>query len=141
MTIKEISVSDEELRIMLETGYILREAARFNEAEAIFRGMMEFLPESDVPQVGLGTVFLQKGDFSAAEEICEKALVAHPESLYARVHYAEALLFSRQRERAENELREIIGSAPDSPHSQTAQALLEAADLISPKQDSSTNFM
>jgi tetratricopeptide (TPR) repeat protein len=101
MTIAEISVSNEELRVMLETGYILREAAKFERAEAIFRGAMEFLPGSDVPQVGLGTVFLQKGDFQAAEEICEKALEMNPESLYARVHYADALLFGRQREKAE----------------------------------------
>lgn len=129
---KEVSVSNEELRVMLETGYILREAAKFDQAEAVFRGVMEFLPESDVPQVGLGTVFLQRGDFQSAEEICEKALETNPASVYARVHYAEALLFGRQREKAENELREIISENPDSPHSQTAQALLEAADLISP---------
>jgi predicted Zn-dependent protease len=132
MTLKGISVSNEELRVMLETGYILREAAKFDEAEAIFRGVMEFLPDSDVPRVGLGTVFLQRGDFQAAAEICEKALELNPSSLYARVHYAEALLFGRQREKAENELREIISGSPESPHSQTAQALLEAADLISP---------
>ena len=132
MTIRKISVSNEELRVMLETGYILREAAKFDQAEAIFRGVMEFLPESEVPQVGLGTVFLQRGDFSTAEEICEKALELNPSSVYARVHYAEALLFGRQREKAENELHEIIANFSDSPHQQTAQALLEAADLISP---------
>jgi thioredoxin-like negative regulator of GroEL len=132
MTIAEISVSNEELRVMLETGYILREAAQFDRAEAIFRGAMEFLPESDVPQVGLATVFLQKGDFQAAEEICESALELNPESLYARLHYAEALLFGRQREKAETELLSIIGKDPDSPHSRTAQSLLEAVDLISP---------
>lgn len=132
MTITEIPVSNEELRVMLETGYILREAAKFNEAEAIFRGVMEFLPDSDVPQVGLGTVYLQRGDFESAEEICEKALETNPESLYARVHHAEALLFGRRREEAESKLREIIDENPDSPHSQTARALLDAADLISP---------
>ncbi|HLM01270.1 MAG TPA: tetratricopeptide repeat protein [Pyrinomonadaceae bacterium] len=133
MKIKEIPVSDEELRVMLETGYILREASRFDEAEAIFRGVMEFLPDSEVPQVGLGTVFLQRGDFASAQKICQQALQTQPSSLYARVHYAEALLFGRQRDEAENELREIIGSAPDSPHSHTAQSLLDAADLISPR--------
>lgn len=132
MTVNEIPVSNEELRVMLETGYILREAAKFDEAETVFRGVMEFLPESDVPQVGLGTVFLQRGDFLSAREICEKALETNPSSLYARVHYAEALLFDHQREKAEAELKEIVGNNPDSPHSQTAQALLEAADLISP---------
>jgi tetratricopeptide (TPR) repeat protein len=132
MTIKEISVSNEELRVMLEAGYILREAAKFDQAETIFRGVMEFLPDSEVPQVGLGTVYLQKGDFLTAREICEKALEINPDSVYARVHYAEALLFGHEREQAENELREIISGNPDSPHSQTAQALLDAADLISP---------
>jgi tetratricopeptide (TPR) repeat protein len=132
MTIKEISVSNEELRVMLEAGYILREAAKFDQAETIFRGVMEFLPDSEVPQVGLGTVYLQKGDFLTAREICEKALEMNPDSVYARVHYAEALLFGHEREQAENELREIISGSPDSPHSQTAQALLDAADLISP---------
>ena len=133
MTLKEIPISNEELRIMLEAGYILREAARFDEAEKIFRGMIEFLPESDVPQVGLGTVFLQRGDFDSAQEICGKAIQQNPESLYARVHYAEALLFGKRRDEAETELREIIGANPDSPHSQTAQALLEAADMICPQ--------
>jgi Tfp pilus assembly protein PilF len=132
MTIAEISVSNEELRVMLETGFILREAAKFEQAETVFRGVMEFLPDSDVPPVGLSTVYLQKGDFQSAEEICETVLETNPQSLYARVHRAEAMLFSRRREEAESELREIISENPDSPHSQTARALLEAADLISP---------
>lgn len=132
MKVNEIPVSKEELRVMLEIGYILREAANFEDAEAVFRGVMEFLPESDVPQVGLGTVFLQKGDFSAAQEVCETALQINPTSLYARLHYAEALLFDRQREKAETELNEIIATDPSSPHSYTAKALLEAANLISP---------
>lgn len=133
MTLKEIPISNEELRVMLEMGFILREAARFDEAEKVFRGMIEFLPESDVPQVGLGTVFLQRGDFDSAQEICGKAIQTNPESLYARVHHAEALLFGKRREEAETELREIISENPDSPHSQTAQALLEAADMICPQ--------
>ncbi len=132
MKISEVPISNEELRVMLETGYILREAAKFDEAELLFRGVIEFLPESDVPQVGLGTVFLQKGDFSAAQDVCQKALEMNPTSVYARVHYAEALLFGNQREKAETELQDIIGKNPDSPHCQTAQALLDAADLIAP---------
>ncbi|MBS1795817.1 MAG: tetratricopeptide repeat protein [Acidobacteria bacterium] len=132
MNVSQISISRDELRVMLETGYILREAARFDDAEAVFRGVIEFLPQSDVPRVGLGTVFLQRGDFAAAEEICLNALNLNPDSVYARLHYAEALLFGKRRDQAEDELREIIGNHPDSPHSETARALLEAADLIAP---------
>ena len=133
MNINELKIQSEDLRIILEAGFILREAARFDEAESIFKGAIEFLPNSEVPKVGLGTVYLQKGDFSKAKEICESAWESNPNSLYARVHYAEALLFVREREKAENELREIIATDADSPHSQTAQALLDAADLIAPQ--------
>ena len=133
MTIKEVPISAEELRVLLETGYILREAAKFDDAEAVFRGVIEFLPESEVPQVGLGTVFLQRGDFETAEEICRTATEKNPSSLYARVHYAEALLFEKKRDEAEEILNSIVADNSDSPHSHTAQALLDAADMISPR--------
>ncbi len=132
MTVNEIPVSDEELRVLLETGYILREAARFDDAEAVFRGVMEFLPDSEVPQVGLATVFLQRGDFQTAEEICRTAVESNPSSQYARVNYAEAMLFGRKRDEAEEILNAVISENSDSPHSHTAQALLDAADKISP---------
>ena len=133
MTVKQIPISDEELRVLLETGYILREAAKFDDAEAVFRGVMEFLPDSEVPQVGLGTVFLQRGDFQTAEEICRTATETNPSSLYARVHYAEAMLFEKKRDEAEEILKNIISENPESPHSHTAEALLDAADSISPR--------
>ena len=133
MLIKEVPVSDQELRVLLETGYILREAAKFDDSEAVFRGVIELLPDSEVPQVGLGTVFLQKGDFETAEDICRTATETNPSSLYAKVHLAEALLFERKRDEAEEILNSIISENPDSPHSNTAQALLDAADSISPR--------
>lgn len=133
MTVGEIPVSDEELRVILETGFVLREAARFDEAEAVFRGAMELLPDSEVPQIGLATVFLQRGDFGKALEICRKAVETNPESLYARVHFAEAMLFARKRLEAVAELEKIISENPSSPHSRTARALLEAADRIPPR--------
>jgi tetratricopeptide (TPR) repeat protein len=136
MNIKNIQIAKSDLQVMLETGFILREAAKFQEAEAVFRGVMELMPESEVPNVGLGTVFLQRGDFAAAKEIYQAAINLNPESLYARLHYAEALLFSGEREKAEAALLEIIAIDADSPQSQTARALLEAADIISPPKNS-----
>ncbi len=135
MSLKNIQVRKNDLQVMLEAGFILREAAKFQQAETIFRGVMELIPDSEVPKVGLGTVFLQRGDFSGAKEIYESAIELKPESLYARVHYAEAMLFAGEREKAEASLLEIIAADSDSPHSQTARALLDAADIISPPKD------
>lgn len=132
MTVSEIAVDAEVLRVMLETGYILREAARFDEAEAVFRGAIELMPDSEVPRVALGTVYLQRGDFAEAETICRQAFADFPQSDYARVHLGEALLFGQKRDEATTELSEIIRKDPDSPHARTAQALLDATDLVAP---------
>jgi tetratricopeptide (TPR) repeat protein len=128
----DVKVSDEELRVILEIGYVLREMSHFTEAAEIFRGAAELIPDSDVPFVGLGTVEFQQRNFDAAHEAYQRALEIKPSSLYARVHQAEAWLFEGERQRAEEELNEIITADPDSPHSRTAQALLDAADVISP---------
>ena len=130
MRLTHVKPSDEELRVILESGFVLREAGRFDDADAVFRGALELLPDSDVPRVALGTVELQRGRFAEAQALCEEALRVRPQSLYARVHRAESLLFQRRREEAEEELREVMAAGPDSPHARTARALLEAADLI-----------
>lgn len=130
MRLLDVRYADEDLRIILEAGYVLREAGKFDEAEAVFRGVAELLPASDVPRVALGTVEAQRGRFAEAQAIYEEALKLSPQSLYARVHHAEALLFQKRRVEAEAELNEIVAAEPDSPHSRTARALLDAADLI-----------
>ena len=128
--LSHVRPTDPELRVVMESGFVLREAGKLDEAEAVFRGAAELLPDSDVPLVALGTVELQRGRFQEAQAACEQALRLRPESLYARVHHAEALMFQQRREEAETELREVITTDPASPHSRTARALLEAADLI-----------
>src|SRR5262249_45018296 len=110
--------------------FVLRDAGRLDEAETVFRGMKEMLPDSEIPAVVLGTIHLRRGRFATAQEMCAEAARRKPDSLYARVHYAEALLFQKQRAEAEAVLQEIIATTPKSPHSRTAQALLDAADLI-----------
>jgi tetratricopeptide (TPR) repeat protein len=132
MKFNYVQPSDDELRVLLETGFVLREASRFEDAKAIFGGVLELIPDSDIPRVGLGTVELQRGNFELAQIACEDALRVKPESLYARVHLAESLLFQKKRQEAESELRLIIASNTNSPHSRTAQALLDVAHLFSP---------
>jgi predicted Zn-dependent protease len=136
MKLDQVKPSDEELRVILEAGFALRYARRLDEAAEIFQGVVALLPEADVPRVALGTVELERGKFADAQAACEEALRHNPGSLYAKVHRAEALLFQLRRSEAETELNAIIATDPESPHSRTAQALLEAADLICPVGES-----
>lgn len=130
MRVEEIKVGEEELRVMIESGLVLREAGRLDEAEKIFEGVNELVPHSDVPLVALSSIAARRGNFERALQLCNKALQAVPESLYARVNRAEILLYQQKREEAENELREIIEADPNSPHSRTAQLLLDVARMI-----------
>lgn len=134
MKFADVKPSDEELRVLMEAGFLLREMSRFDEAAEVFRGAAELIEDSDVPLVGLGTVEFQQRNFDQAHAAYEKALALKPNSLYARVHRAEAWLFAGDRTRAETELREVIAADSESPHSRTAQALLDIADVINPNK-------
>ena len=130
MKLEDVKASDEELRVMLESGLILREAGRLNEAEDVFRGVHELMPESDVPLVVLSSIAVRRGDFDRALRLCEDALANVPNSLFARVNHAEILLYLKKRDEAERELRDIYENSPDSPHRRTAQALLQVLETI-----------
>jgi predicted Zn-dependent protease len=130
MKVADVTISDQELRVMMESGFVLREAGRLDAAEAVFRGVLELIPRSEVPLVALATIELQRGKIDHAVALAEQARRVNPQSLYARVHHAEALLFGGRRDEAEGLLGEVIAADPASPHTQTARRLLEAADLI-----------
>ena len=130
MKLEAVKASDEELRVMMESGLVLREAGRLDEAEKIFLGVRELAPQSDVPLVALSSIAVRRGDFDEALRLCEEALQREPASLFARVNHAEVLLYQKKREEAEAELCEIIQIDPDSPHSRTAASLLEAMRMI-----------
>ena len=133
MKFSQVKARDEELRVMLESGLVLREAGRLDEAEKIFHGVRELVPKSDVPLVALSSLAVRRGNFDEALRLCDEALKADPTSVFARVHHAEVLLYQQKREPAERELRRIIEDAPESPHTQTARALLDAAQLMESK--------
>jgi predicted Zn-dependent protease len=130
MKLESVKVDDRELRVMLESGLVLREAGRLDEAETIFQGMCRLVPQSEVPLVALSSIAVRRNDFGEALRLCEEALRREPTSLYARVNRAEILLYQKKRDEAETELREIIETDPASPHSRTAQSLLDVAQMI-----------
>ncbi|MEP6901862.1 MAG: tetratricopeptide repeat protein [Actinomycetota bacterium] len=130
MKLEAVKVNDEELRVMLESGLVLREAGRLDEAESIFQGLCRLVPQSEVPLVALSSIAVRRSNFDEALRLCEEALRQEPLSLFARVNRAEILLYQKKRNEAEAELREIIQTDPDSPHSRTAHSLLEVARLI-----------
>jgi predicted Zn-dependent protease len=125
MWLSEVEPADDEVRVMLEAGVLLRGIRRLDAAEAIFRGLIELLPEWPVvPLLELSSVELQRGRVAEAESLCAEALRLRPDHSYARLCYAEVLLYQKRRREAESELRKLISSDPQSEHSETARSWL-----------------
>lgn len=131
MRLETVKTSEEDLRVMLESGLVLREAGRLDEAEKIFQGVLELVPKSDVPLVALSSIAVRRGDFDEALRLCEEALQYQSNSVFARLNRAEILLYQKKLDEAERELRQITETvSADSPHYRTAQSLLETMKLI-----------
>ncbi|HVF51860.1 MAG TPA: tetratricopeptide repeat protein [Pyrinomonadaceae bacterium] len=127
----EVEPTDDEVRVMLEAGVLLRDIGRLDAADAIFRGLLELLPEWPVvPRLELSSVELQRGRPAEAESLCVEALRLRPEHPYARLCYAEVLLYQKKRREAEKELQRLISSDPESEHSETARSWLAALNDI-----------
>ncbi|MFN7928236.1 MAG: tetratricopeptide repeat protein [Blastocatellia bacterium] len=131
MKISQIQPGIDELKVVLEIGFLLCDRGRLEDAARVFQGAAELMPSSEVPWVGLAKVYLQCGHYAEAQAACEEGLTRQPESLYARVHRAEALLFQQQSEEARRELENILTLAPDSAEGRTAASLLDLAEVIS----------
>ncbi|MFN0120271.1 MAG: tetratricopeptide repeat protein [Blastocatellia bacterium] len=130
MKLAQVQPDPDQLKTVLEIAFALCDLGRGGEAADIFRGVAALMPSSAVPLVGLARTYIQAGQYAAAQVACEDGLRAEPDSGYARVHRAEALLFQGARMEAESELEAVLEAEPDSPHGHTARALLDAAPVI-----------
>ena len=74
MKLENVISNEQNLRVMLESGLVLRESGRLDEAEKVFQGVLDIVPNSDVPLVALSSIAVRRGDFDRALRLCEDAL-------------------------------------------------------------------
>ncbi|MBF0493134.1 MAG: tetratricopeptide repeat protein [Deltaproteobacteria bacterium] len=122
-----ISFETENLRIMLEAGYLYMAMKRFKEAREIFEGVCLLAPSSDVPMVALGNVSFVESKFEEAIKVYKKALELVPDSAFAKAYLGEAYFFNQQKEEAVKYLEEA--SKLDA-HGKTGEFSRSLLDLI-----------
>jgi len=125
-----ISPSHDELAFLLEAGIIYREAKNFQAARDVFTGAKVLIPEHEIPEVFLGTVDFQEGNFDAAEGHYRKALELNPRSAFAYAHLGEACLFRKDKEAARTHLANAISLDPLGESGKMARRLMEMADQV-----------
>lgn len=122
-----IEVRQEEVTLLLESGWLLMEMQKFKEAEEIFEGVAALLPHSEVPLICLGNLHFSQGRFDRALKTQRDALKRAPDSVLARAHIGEALLFLKRRDEAKRMLEEAIQLEPEGDAAIFARSLLDGA--------------
>ncbi len=125
-----IAPSNEEVKFLGEAGVIYRDAKNFQAARDVFAGMQALFPNSDVPEVLLGTVDFQEGKFEAAEAHYRKALELNPRSAFAHAHLGEAYLFRKDKDAARQHFKAAVTLDPLGDFGKMARRLMEMADRV-----------
>jgi tetratricopeptide (TPR) repeat protein len=125
-----IHPSSEELAFVMEAGILHRDLQQHQEAREIFKGVRALAPASEVPEVALGTVAFEEGDFAAARKHYRRALQLNPRSAWAYAHLGEVAIFEKFKEEARAYLRIAIDLDPRGDCGKLARALLDFADIV-----------
>lgn len=120
-----VDVSQDEIIFLMEAGFIYRDAGKYQEARDVFRGVMALRPDSEIPQVAIGTTLFVEGKLDDAIETYRAALEKQPESAYAYAHLGEALFMKKEFDTARENLNRAIELDPDGAYGQMAHSILE----------------
>jgi Flp pilus assembly protein TadD len=119
-----------ELAFVMETGFLYRDLRKYEEASEVFRGVRALAPNSEIPEVALGTVQFHQGYLESAASHYRRALELNPRSAWAHAHIGELLLFQMKKEEARWYLRAAADLDPRGDHGRLARALLQLVDVV-----------
>jgi Flp pilus assembly protein TadD len=125
-----IAPSSEEAAFLLEAAIIYREARNFQAARDVLAGVRTLFPQHEVPEVLLGTVEFQAGNFDGAESHYLKALELNPRSAFAYAHLGETYLFRKDKETARKHLKQSVTLDPLGEYGKMARKLMEFTDKV-----------
>jgi Flp pilus assembly protein TadD len=114
----------------MEAGFFYRDLSQFREARDVFKGVRALAPNSEVPEVALGTVSFQEGNFALAARHYHRALELNERSAWAYCHLGELAIFQTDLRRARSFLRAAIDLDPRGDYGKFARALLDFADVV-----------
>ncbi|MEZ5356690.1 MAG: tetratricopeptide repeat protein [Bryobacteraceae bacterium] len=119
-----------EIELLMEAGYIYRDAGRYHEARDVFRGVRALAPASETPEVALGTVAFQQSDFRAAAKHYARALDMNPRCALAHAHLGELRLFEKDKDGAREHLKKAVELDPRGPVRPLADSLLTMVEVV-----------
>src|SRR5262245_50385889 len=125
-----INPTKHELAFLMEAGLVYCAMRKHHEAQVVFKGVRAILPKSDAPEVALGTVAFQQGDFEVAARHYRRALEINPRSAWAYAHLGELALFQTKKQEARAHLKTAVDLDPRGAYGRLARALIELTDVV-----------
>ena len=125
-----VNPSTDIVTFLMEAGFLYGDMQKHQEARDVFKGVRAILPNSEVPEVALGMVAFQLGDFECAARHYRRALELNPRSAWAYAHLGELALFQTNREQARAHLKTAIDIDPRGDYGRLARALLDFVDVV-----------
>ena len=125
---QKIRPNAEQLKFLLEAGQYFASRSRMAEACDIFNGVITLAPERSIGWTLLGDALMNWEKFDESLKAHEKALQIDPESTFARVYYAQTLLFKRQKDKAVAELKKVLEKDPNGSDAVLAKHLMKGVE-------------
>ena len=128
MSIQDIKPDVAQLKFLSEAGLFLASKGRYAEACDIFHGVIALAPKRAIGYTLLGDACMNWEKYDEALKAHQKAMELDPDNTFARVHYAEVLLFKKQKDKALTELRIVLDKDPNGPDGALAKNLVKAIE-------------
>lgn len=124
----DVKLGTEELRLLLETGYLLAERREFAKAKEVFEAVEAIGQGADVAQMGLAHVHLVSGNQKEAEKYLKAAVKANPTNAFAHSQLGELLYTLGKKDEAAQSLKEAESLDKNGPVGEYARAVRQAMD-------------
>ena len=121
----ELQLAPEELRLLLEAGYLATERREWVKAKEIFEGVQAIGRGADVAAVGLANLHLIQSNPKEAEKLLKDAIKSNPKNAYAHALLGE-LLHTLGKKEESLEILKKARDLGDPAAAQMASAVEEA---------------
>jgi Tfp pilus assembly protein PilF len=122
-----------ELKLMMECGWVYRDAGRLAEARDIYQGVRALLPTYEGAHLALSMVCMDEGKLDESEEHCKRILQLNPSSSAAYTQMAEVQIRKGRLEEAERGLQRALKISPNGASAALAKALQGIISAQRPK--------
>lgn len=119
----DVAPSPEELRALLESGFLLRERGELEPSKEVFEGVIALRPDLEVAHLGLANALHALGDLDKAEATFKRVVAQFPHSAHALAQLGEFYHTAGRREEALEALDKAIAIDPSGPFGEEARSI------------------